>query len=154
MGHANTNSDIGVRTNVTVTTVNTETGAYKRAAVKNVTCVGGHEIVASFFGGEAIASKFSLAIGDAGGNGTSVSDRELNNEVGRTPVNIQSVSGTTATLRAFVPSLKQFPTNITEIGIALDDGDLVNHAQISPRDLSGTDTLLVGTIDLTIGDVT
>ena len=151
---ASTSSDLSPRTNVTVDVVDTTTGALARHETKNVTCVGGHEAVAQFLGNADPPEPSALALGAGGGTGTDPSNRSLNVEEATTPVNSTTASGTTATIRAFVPSLRQLASDIDEVGVALDSGDLLNHATITPVDLSGTDTLLVVTTDITIADPT
>ena len=151
---ASTSSDLSPRTNVTVDVVDTTTGELARHETKNVTCVGGHEAVADFLGSDAPPEPAELALGTNGGAGTDPSNRELNTETARTPINRAASSGTTATIRAFVPSLLQLASGIDEVGVVLDSGDLLNHATITPVDLSGTDTLLVVTTDITIADPT
>jgi len=151
---ASLSNDLSARTNVSVVAVNVTTGDVTRRETKNVTCVGGHEAVAQFLGGADPAEPSALALGTGGGTGTDPSDRSLNVEEATTPVNSTTASGTTATIRAFVPSLRQLASDIDEVGVVVNSGDLLNHATITPVDLSGTDTLLVVTTDITITDPT
>jgi hypothetical protein len=140
------------RTNVTVDVIDTAAGALDRRETKNVTCVGGHEAVADFLGGTAAPEPAKLALGTGGSGGTDPSNRELNTEAARTPINRAASSNTTATIRAFVPSLLQLPSGLDEVGIVLDSSDLLNHATIDPVNLSGSDTLLVVTTNITVAD--
>jgi hypothetical protein len=143
-------SAVGVATNFDVWVLSPD--GVEHESVHNVSCVGGHEAAAGFFATGTAPEPTDLALGVAGENGTSASDRSLNDEQGRTPLNTAEQNGTTATIRAYVPSLKQIGTStdqVDELGVVLSDGDLLNHATITERDLSGTDTSLVVTVDLT-----
>lgn len=142
--------EVAIATNVDVWAVGPDGVSHE--ATKNVSCVAGHEAAATFFATGSASEPTELALGTGGENGTSETDRELNNEQARTPIYRRSQNGTTVTIRAFTPSLKQIGTasdGVDELGIVLDDGDLLNHATISERDLSGTDTSLIVTVDLT-----
>jgi len=147
--------DVGLETNVRVVARNTKTGEVRVIETKNVTTIGGHEALAEFWAGSGGEEPTDLALGLDGASGTSTSDRSLNNEDARTAVNTRSASGATTTIRVFVPSQLQIGTSsntVDELGLVLGNGDLANHATISSVDLSGTDTLLNVTIDITMGD--
>jgi len=122
--------------------------------VSNVTCVGGHEAVAELLAG-ARPTVDSVALGNDGGAGTDTSNRSLNNQLDTVAANSLDSSGATATIRAFVPSLLQLGSAadpVDEVGAVLSSGDLLNHATIPSVDLSGTDTVLVIDITITVAD--
>jgi len=141
--------------NVHIRAYDWSSGEMRHIHAKNVTTIGGHESLATFWAGKDASEPAELALGLDGDSGTSTSDRSLNNEDARVSLTTKSVSGATVTLRAFVPSLLQIGTSsntVDEVGVVLGNGDLINHTTISGVDLSGTDTLLDVKTDITIGD--
>lgn len=144
---------VGVGTNVHVVVIGP--GGISEQHVSNKTCVAGHESAAALFADGSVDRPAELALGLDGGGGTDTGDRSLNNEDQRVALNRLSRSGATATIRAFVPSQLTIGTSsntVDELGVVLESGDLLNHATISGTDLSGSDTTLAVTVDITIGD--
>ena len=143
---------ISVNSNVRVTVIDPDGVDVYRT--HNVTCIGGHEAIAQRLAGDG-PTVASVAVGNDGASGTSSSNRSLNNQLATVPANALDASGNTLAIRAFVPSLLQLgaPTNpLDEVGAVVSNGDLLNHATIDRAYLSGTDTVLVVDITITISN--
>lgn len=145
----------GAEGNVEVWAVNTETGETTRTTAQNVTCVGGHELMLDAARASTTTPGIQgIAVGVGGTSGTDPQDRTLNNQVGTGTVFTTRRQGREAAFRCFVPSQVTAQQSIDEVGLVTgNDGDLVNHAVISPVDKSHPDTVLIVTVTLTLGDV-
>lgn len=145
----------GAGDNVEVWAVDINTGETTRTTAQNVTCAGGHELMLDAVRPSATTPGIQgISVGVGGNSGTDPQNRTLNNPVGTGTVFSSRRQNREATFRCFVPSQVTAPESIDEVGLVIGtDGDLVNHAVISPVDKSEPDTVLIVTVTLTLKDL-
>lgn len=113
---------------------NTGKEALRKIKIHNVTCVGLHEYLTTCIDPEQdhTADGDEIAFGTDNSSFSS-SDTSLNNEVGRVDVSDSSESSSTEiAFSSFVDSTELNGNTLAELGLYSNDGNLWNHAEISP----------------------
>lgn len=129
--------------------------ALRRVETHNVTCVGLHEGLAKSVDPETNysdeANKFVFGDDDSS---FSSSDTSLNNKVGEVGISDTSLdlSSEEVTYTTFVDSTELNGNTLSEIGIETSDGNLWNHADISPNISKTSSETVVAEIFLTFSD--
>lgn len=139
--------------NVSVWVLDGADGTIEFREARNVSCVGGHELMLESVRPSGRDVRFdAFAVGSGGSTGTNVDDRSLNSPEATGRIYNDTQSGRTATFRGFLPGQVTVSQSVDEVGLLTgEDGDLVNHAVISPVEVT-EETVLIFEADITLND--